>query len=90
MRALGDRCDSTLFRVDPEIERRQIERLRAVRASRSTVTWRATLDAVSKAARDGSNLVPTIITAVEAGATVGEISDALRTVFGEFTETGTW
>jgi len=79
-----------LFRVDPEIERRQIERLLAVRASRSTVTWRATLDAVSKAARDGSNLVPTIITAVEAGATVGEISDALRTVFGEFTETGTW
>jgi methylmalonyl-CoA mutase N-terminal domain/subunit len=45
------------------------------------------LDGVSDAARDGSNLVPPIIAAVEAHATVGEIADALRAVFGEYRET---
>jgi methylmalonyl-CoA mutase N-terminal domain/subunit len=42
---------------------------------------------VARAARDGSNLVPPIIAAVESFATVGEIADALRAVFGEFDET---
>jgi methylmalonyl-CoA mutase N-terminal domain/subunit len=44
---------------------------------------------VIDAARSGGNVVPPIIAAVEAGATVGEISDAMRTVFGEFEETAT-
>ena len=73
--------------IDPEIERQQIERVRAVRASRSESEWRDALAAVSKAARDGSNLVPAIVTAVEARATVGEIADSMRTVFGEYKET---
>ena len=47
------------------------------------------IDAVVAAARDGSNVVPAIIDAVEARATVGEISDAMRTVFGEHQETST-
>jgi methylmalonyl-CoA mutase, N-terminal domain len=42
---------------------------------------------VSTAAGDGSNLVPAIIIAVESGATVGEVSDAMRAVFGEYVET---
>jgi len=42
---------------------------------------------VTQAARDGTNLVPAIITAVEAQATVGEIADAMRAVFGQFEET---
>jgi methylmalonyl-CoA mutase N-terminal domain/subunit len=75
-----------VMRVDADVERRQIERLHAVRASRDAVTWRTALDAVSQAARDGTNLVAPIITAVEAHATVGEISDAMRTVFGEHEE----
>ena len=75
-----------LFGIDPDIERQQIERVRAVRASRSRDTWRRAVDAVSQAARDGSNLVPPIIGAVEAHATVGEIADALRDVFGEYKE----
>jgi len=78
-----------LFHIDPEIEPRQIERLRAVRASRSVEPWRAALEAVSRAARDGGNLVPPIIAAVESRATVGEISDAMRSVFGEYKETTT-
>jgi methylmalonyl-CoA mutase N-terminal domain/subunit len=69
--------------IDPEIERRQIERVRAVRASRDQAACRTALDRVIGAARDESSLVPPIITAVEARATLGEIADALRSVFGE-------
>ena len=75
-----------LFHVDPEVEARQIARLRAVRASRDADAWREALAAVSRAASDGSNLVPPIVAAVEARATVGEIADTMRTVFGEFEE----
>jgi methylmalonyl-CoA mutase N-terminal domain/subunit len=78
-----------VFRVDPEVERRQIDRLREVRAGRSEANWKAAIAGLNLAARDGSNLVPPIILAVEAFATLGEISDALRGVFGEFTETAT-
>jgi len=78
-----------LFRVDPEVERRQIDRVRAVRASRNAEAWRAALAKVSGAATDGSNLVPPILAAVEAQATVGEIADAMRAVFGEYRETVT-
>jgi methylmalonyl-CoA mutase N-terminal domain/subunit len=72
--------------IDPKIEREQIERVRAVRAGRSATEWRSALDAVTRAAGDGRNLVPAIVAAVEARATVGEISDTLRTVFGEHRE----
>src|SRR5882672_7574635 len=72
-----------VFRIDPDMERRQVERVRAVRAGRSEREWRAALDAVAVAARGTSNLVPPIIAAVEARATLGEIADALRGVFGE-------
>jgi methylmalonyl-CoA mutase N-terminal domain/subunit len=75
-----------VLRIDPEIERTQVERVRAVRASRDPKAWQAAFEGVGAAARDGSNLVPAIIRAVEARATVGEISDALRAVFGEHQE----
>jgi methylmalonyl-CoA mutase N-terminal domain/subunit len=75
-----------VFRVDPEIERRQIERVRAVRASRSEEASRAALADVERAARDGSNLVPPIVAAVEHRATLGEIADTMRRVFGEYQE----
>ncbi len=75
-----------VFAVDPEVERRQVERTRAVRASRSAAEWRAAIDAVEVAARDVTNLVPSVVAAVEARATVGEIADALRNVFGQYRE----
>jgi methylmalonyl-CoA mutase N-terminal domain/subunit len=78
-----------LFRGDPETERSQIERVRAVRAGRSASAWAAALEEVSRASKDGSNLVPPIIAAVEAHATVGEISDVMRVVFGAYQETAT-
>src|SRR5881396_1153116 len=73
--------------IDPDVEREQIERVRAVRAGRSAVLWRTARAAVTQAARDGGNLVPPILAAVEAHATVGEIADAMREVFGEFKDT---
>jgi methylmalonyl-CoA mutase N-terminal domain/subunit len=77
-----DSVDS--FSMDPALERQQIERLRAVRAGRSESDWADALDAVDRAARDGSNLVPPIITAAEKHATLGEVADRLRQVFGEY------
>jgi methylmalonyl-CoA mutase N-terminal domain/subunit len=78
-----------VFQVDPEIERQQVERVRAVRASRDHQAWTHALARVKDVARGDGNVVPAIIAAVEARATVGEISDALRTVFGEHREIDT-
>jgi methylmalonyl-CoA mutase N-terminal domain/subunit len=78
-----------VFRVDPAIERQQVDRVRAVRASRDQISWKQAVDAIVAAARDGNNLMPAIIGAVEARATLGEISDAMRQVFGEHDETAT-
>jgi methylmalonyl-CoA mutase N-terminal domain/subunit len=74
------------LKIDPEMEARQVARVRQMRASRDPAAWRAALDAVSAAARGTDNLVPPIIAAVGAQATVGEISDAMRAVFGEHRE----
>jgi methylmalonyl-CoA mutase, N-terminal domain len=73
-----------VFQVDPAMERQQIERVRAVRASRSESEAHAALRDVEQAARGTSNLVPLIIAAVEKRATLGEIADTLRGVFGEY------
>jgi len=75
------------LRIDPEVERWQVERLRALRARRDAVRARAMVVRVEEAARSEANLLPAILEAVEAYATVGEISDALRRVFGEYRET---
>jgi methylmalonyl-CoA mutase, N-terminal domain len=73
-------------RIDEALEGRQVERVRSLRARRNTSVWRAAVDGVEDAARSGANLLPRILGAVEAGATVGEISDAMRKVFGEYQE----
>ena len=78
-----------LLHIDPAIERRQVARVKALRASRGTGQWHAALGAVAAAARGSDNLVPPIIAAVEAKATVGEIADTLRGVFGEHQEIDT-
>jgi len=74
------------FRLDPALERAQVERLRQVRASRSASATEAALDRLQQAARGGENLMPHILESVKAYATVGEISDRLRAVFGEYRE----
>jgi methylmalonyl-CoA mutase N-terminal domain/subunit len=72
--------------IAPEIERRQVDRVRAVRAGRDQSAWLASLARLGAAARGTDNLVPLVIDAVEARATVGEIADTLRNVFGEYRE----
>jgi methylmalonyl-CoA mutase N-terminal domain/subunit len=74
-------------RIDEGLERKQVERLRAVRAKRDPDTWKAAIEGVRQAARTRENLMPRILAAVEAYATVGETSDAMREVFGEYRET---
>jgi methylmalonyl-CoA mutase N-terminal domain/subunit len=75
-----------LLAIDPELERIQIDRVRRVRAARDGSRCRSALDAVAAAAQGTDNLVPRVIDAVEARATLGEISDAMRRVFGEYKE----
>jgi methylmalonyl-CoA mutase N-terminal domain/subunit len=75
-----------LLRIDPEIERSQVERLAKLRARRNASRMESTLRGVEETARTGRNLLPAILDAVKAYATVGEISDALRRVFGEYQE----
>jgi len=74
-------------RIDPSLEPKQIERVRAVRAKRDQGRWKDAIEAVRTAATSGENVMPRIVNAVEAYATVGEISDAMRGVFGEYQET---
>jgi methylmalonyl-CoA mutase N-terminal domain/subunit len=76
-----------MFRMDPALERSQIERLRELRASRAASVVEERLKALELAARGSDNVMPHILAACEAYATVGEISDRLRTVFGEYKET---
>ena len=75
-----------VFQIDPDLEVQQVRRVQEVRKVRSAPEWKAALDAVRRAAAGSDNLVPPIIAAVEARATVGEIADTLRGVFGEYRE----
>jgi methylmalonyl-CoA mutase N-terminal domain/subunit len=72
-----------LLRVDPESERRQAAAVAALRQSRDAGAWQGSIDRIEQAARNGTNLVPPVIAAVETRATLGEIADAMRRVFGE-------
>jgi methylmalonyl-CoA mutase N-terminal domain/subunit len=80
-----DEASPTTFRMDSEIENTQIARLRDLRATRPPVE--AKLDALEQAAQSSENLMPKILDACEGYATVGEISNRLRKVFGEYRET---
>jgi len=75
-----------ILRIDAQIERSQIARLGALRAKRDTVRAKSALAELQRRAATAENLLPAILDAVEAYATVGEISDALRRVFGEYLE----
>jgi methylmalonyl-CoA mutase N-terminal domain/subunit len=81
-----DAASIEVFQVDPQLEVQQVQRVQQVRQQRDRAQWQAALDAVRSAATSTANLVPPIIAAVEAKATVGEIADTLRSVFGEYRE----
>jgi methylmalonyl-CoA mutase N-terminal domain/subunit len=70
--------------LDPKLEAAQVARLRALRARRDQTAARNTLDAIERAARGRDNLMPLLLEAVEAHATLGEISSRLRAAFGAY------
>jgi methylmalonyl-CoA mutase, N-terminal domain len=74
------------FRLEPEIERQQVERVREVRASRSADAVCTALSNLEGAARHAENLMPRILECCRTFITVGEISDTLRKAFGEYRE----
>ena len=82
----GEEPELELFEMDESIERKQIERLARLKRERDKGKVSQVLDEVRKIARTEENLMPVLIEAVKAYATVGEISDALRDVFGDYRE----
>jgi methylmalonyl-CoA mutase N-terminal domain/subunit len=74
------------LRIDTEIERTQIDRLNALRAKRDSTRAQSALAELQRRAATSENLLPAILAAVEAYASIGEISDVLRRVFGEYQE----
>ncbi len=84
--ATEEEKDIPILRIDPALESKQVERLRSLRARRDKGPWQLAMRGVEAAARSGENLMPRIIAAIETNATVGEIADAMRSVFGEYRE----
>jgi methylmalonyl-CoA mutase, N-terminal domain len=82
----GPRQEVPILRIDPEIERQQVERLRKLRARRDADRVETALQAVETAARSERNLMPVILEAVKSYSTVGEISRVLAGVFGHYQE----
>jgi methylmalonyl-CoA mutase N-terminal domain/subunit len=72
------------LRVDPGIEQAQAERLRALRADRDDAAVRKTVDALRSAAEGTGNVLPPVRDALRAGATLGEVCDGLRQVWGVY------
>jgi methylmalonyl-CoA mutase N-terminal domain/subunit len=83
---LADEKPIEILRIDESVAGRQDERLRRLRASRSNEEVERKLSVLRKAAGGGDNLMPHLVEAVKAYATLGEICDALRGVFGVYTE----
>ena len=77
-------ADVELLRVSDAVRDQQVARVQALRQSRDAGRWSAAMDAVEAAARGDENVVPHVLEAVEAGATVGEVAGRLREVWGEY------
>ncbi|HSG41280.1 MAG TPA: methylmalonyl-CoA mutase family protein, partial [Thermoanaerobaculia bacterium] len=77
-----------ILKIDPAGEREQTERLRALRDRRNPERAAAAVRELTAAAREDRNLLPPILDCVRAEVTLGEISDSLREVYGEYREAG--
>lgn len=75
-----------ILRIDPEVERRQVERVRKVRATRDDRGVRRALEGLHRATEQGENTMDQVVACVKAHATVGEICDVFRAVYGEYKE----
>ena len=75
---------TNLLKVDMEVGRREAEKVRALRASRDQKKWKEALEKLREVSLSGENVMPAVIEAVKAKATVGEICDVWREIFGEY------
>ncbi len=82
----GEPLSIPILRIDPEVQRRQIERTRRVRATRDQKEWADSLAALKRACQGTDNVMPHILRAVKAYATLGELCDVMREVFGVYRE----
>ena len=73
-----------VFKIDPRIQQAQIEKISALKANRDNALAQNCLSAITAAVNAGHNIMPPVIAAVEAKCTLGEISDVLRNIFGEY------
>ena len=73
-----------VFKVDEHVQTLQVEKLKALRLKRDNVKVTASLKAINEKAISGENIMPVVLEAVENYCTLGEISDELRKVFGEY------
>ncbi|MFH1382512.1 MAG: methylmalonyl-CoA mutase family protein [Chloroflexota bacterium] len=86
MFATGEEPANEIFEIDESVEKKQVERLKKLRSERDNEKVKKALEEVRRVARSDDNTMPALIDAVKAYATVGEISDALRDVFGDYRE----
>ena len=82
----GEEVAPRLLEVDETVEKRQVERLKRLKQERDNKKVNEIVDRVRQVARADENIMPVLVKAVKVYATVGEISDALRDVFGEYRE----
>ncbi len=82
----GDDAETPILRIDPALERKQVERLRAVKASRDSVAVDRSLADLKAAAEDGRNLMPVLLDAARANVSEGEIVHALQQEWGKYRE----
>jgi methylmalonyl-CoA mutase N-terminal domain/subunit len=82
-----ERTPVEVFKIDPDMERKQTQRLKNVKRNRDEKRLKSTLQDLKRAAKGDENLMPFIIEAVKSYATIGEICDVLKDVFGEYKET---
>ena len=84
----GGEQEIPILKIEHEVETQQIERVKAFKARRNAAAHTKGLAEVERACREGRNVVPVLIDAVEAGVTLGEVSDIYRNVFGVYTDPG--
>jgi methylmalonyl-CoA mutase N-terminal domain/subunit len=82
----NEKPDIPLLQMDPKGEKRQLARLNMIRSGRDKKKWSSSLTRLEKAAEGETNLMPIILDSVKAGATLGEVCNVLRKVFGEYRE----
>jgi methylmalonyl-CoA mutase N-terminal domain/subunit len=82
----NEKIEIPILMIDPEVERVQVARVRALRTRRDNDLVKRRLESLKNAARGTDNLMPHIVEAARAHATLGEMIDVLKTVFGEYKE----